>query len=85
MEMKQHQYQRNPEIGTAWHGKHIIMINCNPFTSQVISINKSLHAPFEPVHPNCAETLSRLFSIGYQLVTTVPISKYEIQYILMME
>lgn len=76
--------QQYPKIGTAWHGKHVIILNCNPNTNQLLSVYKSLSAPFEPPHSNCAETLSRLLSIGYILLMVVPLSNYEIQYVLIM-
>lgn len=73
-------YQR--EIGTAWYGRHVVFITCNPNTNQFLQLQKSLHAPTEPPHQNCAETIAQFVSIGYQLVAVVPISNAEIQYIL---
>jgi hypothetical protein len=75
---------RYPLIGTAWFGKHVVVIRCNPFTNQYIGLHKSLHAPIEPPNPNCAETLAQYFSIGYQLLGFVQISDHELQYILSM-
>ncbi|WP_078546254.1 hypothetical protein [Litchfieldia alkalitelluris] len=72
-------YNRN-QIGTAWHGRHIVMIRCNPFSNQFLHIDKSLHAPTEPSNENCAETVAQYFSIGYTLVSVTPISHNEVQY-----
>jgi hypothetical protein len=83
--LEQHHNERNPEIGTAWHGKHVIIVICNRHTDQVLNVQKSLHAPYEPPHVSCAETLSRLFSIGYRLIMVVPLSNFELQYILTTE
>jgi hypothetical protein len=82
--MSQYMLSHNvkPQIGTAWHGKHIVVINCNSFTNHILSIHKSLNAPIEPPHVTCVETLSRFFSIGYQLVAAIPLSNHEIQYLL---
>lgn len=76
-------YNRNltPQIGTAWFGRHIVIIHCNPQTNQFLKIDKSLHAPIEPPHENCAETIAQLYSIGYQLEGIAPISNNEIIYI----
>jgi hypothetical protein len=71
-------------IGTAWFGKHVVVIRCNPFTNQYLGLHKSLHAPIEPPNPNCAETLAQYFSIGYRLLGFVQISDHELQYILSM-
>jgi len=75
-------YNYQPMIGTAWHGHHVVLISCNPNNNQFLHLNHSLHAPTEPQHPNCAETLAQFISIGYKIQSTTPISKSEIQYIL---
>ncbi|KAA0550146.1 hypothetical protein FZW96_02035 [Bacillus sp. BGMRC 2118] len=70
------------EIGTAWYGRHVVIVRCNPQTNSFITIHKSLHAPTEPSSQNCAETLAQLLSIGYTLSHSYTISPYEVQYIL---
>jgi len=75
-------YRNQPQIGTAWHGRHIILVRCNPYTNQFIYLDKSLHAPIEPPHETCAETVAQLISIGYTIQTVVPISHTEVQYVL---
>jgi hypothetical protein len=69
-------------IGTAWYGRHVVFIRCNPFNNQFLQLDKSLHAPVEPPNQNCAETVAMFISIGYTLQAVVPISDHEIQYIL---
>ncbi len=71
------------QIGTAWYGRHIVFIRCNPFTNEFIKLDKSLHAPTEPPHKNCAETVAQFVSIGYKVISVVPISQFEVQYVLM--
>ncbi|CAG9622014.1 hypothetical protein [Sutcliffiella rhizosphaerae] len=71
-----------PQIGTAWHGTHIIIIRCNFQDNSVISIFKSPHAPLEPISTECTETLSRFLSIGYTLIGAIPLNAKEIQYVL---
>jgi hypothetical protein len=71
------------EIGTAWSGKHVVIIRCMPYQNQFIGLYTSLHAPTEPPSPHCAETLSQFLSIGYTLIDTYTISATEVQYILM--
>ncbi len=72
----------NREIGTAWFGRHVVLITCNPATNQFLQLHKSLHAPTEPAHPNCAETISQFLSIGYNIAAITPLSHNEVQYIL---
>ncbi|WP_458412924.1 hypothetical protein ACNQFZ_19255 [Schinkia sp. CFF1] len=69
-------------IGTARRGHHIVLLRCNPYTNQFLSISTSLEAPIEPTHPTCAETLARFLSIGYTLINATMISPSEIQYVL---
>ena len=73
---------RETQIGTAWMGRHIVIIQCDPTTNQFLSLYHSIGAPVEPAHSTCAETLSRFFSIGYQLMSVTPLSSHQIQYIL---
>jgi hypothetical protein len=78
-----HQFSgETPQIGTAWMGKHVVVIRCNPTNNQFLSLYHNIGAPIEPPHSTCAETLSRFFSIGYQLISVIPISHTDIQYIL---
>lgn len=70
------------EIGTAWFGRHVVIIRCNPQTNTFIGIHTSLHAPTEPPSTNCTETIAQYLSIGYTLTHTYVISPYEVQYIL---
>lgn len=70
------------QIGTAWMGKHVVIIRCNPVNNQFLSLFNSIDAPIEPPHSTCAETLSRFLSIGYHLINVVPLSYAELQYIL---
>lgn len=70
------------QIGTAWMGRHVVIIHCNPVTNQFLTLYTSIGAPTEPPHSTCAETLSRFLSIGYHLVMVTPISNSEIQYVL---
>ncbi|KMJ59676.1 hypothetical protein AB685_02045 [Bacillus sp. LL01] len=72
----------NPQIGTAWFGTHIVLINCNHQTGEMLTLFQSDHAPTEPVSESCAETLSRYISIGYTLIGAYPLNKREIQYVL---
>ncbi|WP_243293175.1 hypothetical protein [Bacillus sp. FJAT-47783] len=72
----------SPQIGTAWYGRHVVIVHCNPLTNTLMKIDTSLHAPLEPPHYLCSETLSQLFSIGYTLVTAVALSKTHVLYML---
>lgn len=76
--------QQQPIIGTAWMGRHVVIIHCNPQTNQFLKIDKSLHAPTEPPNQNCAETLAQFFSIGYHLVGITPLNEKEVLYVLSM-
>ncbi|HHY73485.1 MAG TPA: hypothetical protein GX497_09720 [Bacillus bacterium] len=69
-------------IGTAWRGHHVVLLRCNPFTNEFLSISTSFEAPTEPSHIACAETLSRFLSIGYKIMNATMISATEIQYVL---
>lgn len=71
----------NPIIGQAWMGKHVVIVQCSP-TNQFQHMYKSKHAPIEPPHTNCAETLAQLLSIGYQIHAITPINQSTIQYVL---
>lgn len=76
-------YQNLPrEIGTAWYGRHVVLITCDRIKNQFLSLQTSLHAPTEPPNSNCAEVLSQYVSIGYQIAAVVALSKTEIQYVL---
>ncbi|MCC3358422.1 hypothetical protein [Bacillus sp. REN16] len=70
------------EIGTAWYGRHVVLVTCNTSTNQFLLLHKSFHAPTEPPNPNCAETLSQFLSIGYKIAAIAPLSHSEIQYVL---
>lgn len=70
------------QIGTAWYGKHVVIIRCNPMTNQFIKLDTSLHAPTEPPHHSCAETVAQFLSIGYNIVAILPITVTEIHYIM---
>ncbi|MEH7224379.1 hypothetical protein V7112_11290 [Bacillus sp. JJ1566] len=72
----------NREIGTAWFGRHVVIITCNPVTNQFLQLHKSLHAPTEPPNPNCAEAISQFLSIGYKIAAIAPLSHNEVQYVL---
>ncbi|MBM7663228.1 hypothetical protein JOC85_004099 [Bacillus mesophilus] len=72
----------NREIGTAWYGRHVVIIKCMPLQNQFIGMNKSLHAPTEPPSHNCAETLAQYLSIGYELISTYSVSPNEVHYVL---
>lgn len=76
--------QHVTKIGTAWTGRHVVIIHCNPHTNQFLKMDKSLYAPTEPPNKNCAETLAQFFSIGYHLVGMMPLSDHEILYVLRM-
>lgn len=78
------QNQGQPQIGTAWFGRHVVIIKCNPAGNLFLGLNKSLYAPVEPANPNCAETLAQFLSIGYTLIGTASVSPAEVHYILAM-
>lgn len=71
-----------PIIGTAWSGKHVVIILCHYLSNQVLSLSHSSAAPLEPYVPNCAETLSRFLSIGYSIEKVVSMENGLVQYIL---
>jgi hypothetical protein len=70
-------------IGQAWTGRHVVLLHCTN-DNQLINLYKSLHAPLEPAHHNCAETLSQLLSIGYRIMAITPLSANHIQYLLVL-
>lgn len=72
-----------PQIGQAWTGKHVLLLQCT-IDNQFIALYKSYHAPTEPPRSNCAETLSQLLSIGYQIHAVTAISPNLIQYTLVL-
>lgn len=83
--MKRHFRTRvQPIIGQAWTGRHVVLLHCSE-KNQVKNLYKSYHAPIEPPRTNCAETLSQLLSIGYQVKTITPVSPQELQYFLVLE
>jgi hypothetical protein len=75
--------QPQPIIGQAWTGRHVVLLHCTN-NNQFIHLYKSFHAPIEPPRRNCAETLSQLLSIGYQIMAITPISSNLIQYFLVL-
>lgn len=80
--MRQNQANPHTKIGTAWSGKHVVIIQCRIIDNQFIQLKKSLHAPTEPPHQNCAETLSRFLSIGYTLTHTYQVNQSTVEYVL---
>ncbi|WP_251554073.1 hypothetical protein [Neobacillus muris] len=82
--MSYREIQHGPVIGQAWTGRHVILLHCTN-NNQFINLYKSYHAPYEPPRPNCAENLSQLLSIGYQVVAVTPISPSHLQYLLVLE
>ncbi|WP_160719300.1 hypothetical protein [Bacillus sp. USDA818B3_A] len=76
--------QIEPIIGQAWTGKHVVMLHCSN-DNQLLHLYKSFHAPIEPPRQNCAETLSQLLSIGYQIIAITPITPVHIQYLLVLK
>jgi hypothetical protein len=79
----QTQMQPQPIIGQAWTGRHVVLLHCTA-NNQFSNLYKSFHAPIEPPRSNCAETLSQLLSIGYQIHAITPISPNLIQYFLVL-
>lgn len=77
--MNGNKYSR--EIGTAWFGRHVVIVRCNPQMNTFLGIHTSLHAPLEPPSSNCTETIAQLLSIGYTLTLSYPISPYEVHYL----
>ena len=74
--------EQAPQIGTAWMGQHVVIIRCDYINNITLSIHTSNHAPTEPATQNGAETLSRFLSIGYHLISAVPLVNNQVQYIL---
>lgn len=70
------------QIGTAWSGKHVVFIRCCPNTNEVRSFFQSLHAPIEPLHPLCTESLSIFLSIGYSISFVHTLPDGTVEYIL---
>ncbi|MFD1738420.1 hypothetical protein ACFSCX_18005 [Bacillus salitolerans] len=70
------------EIGTAWYGRHIVIVRCQPTTNQFLGMHQSDHAPVEPPSNNCAETLARFVSIGYSIIGAYFVPPKEIHYLL---
>jgi hypothetical protein len=69
------------DIGTAWYGRHVVIITCNPLSNTVSDIIHSTSAPTEPIQTSCTETLGMYFSIGYALSAVTAINPYAIQYV----
>jgi hypothetical protein len=78
-----HIRERQAIIGQAWTGRHVILLHCTE-DNQFKELFKSYHAPIEPPRYNCAETLSQLLSIGYQIQAITPLSQNQIQYFLVL-
>jgi hypothetical protein len=68
-------------IGTAWYGRHVVVITCNPMNNSILHVNHSVGAPVEPQQKNCTDTLGMFFSIGYSLVGVSAITPTIIQYV----
>ncbi len=73
---------QSSNIGTAWSGKYVVLIRCNPATNEVSGFYKSIHAPTEPLHPLCSETLSIYLSIGYSIAYVHSLTDGTIEYVL---
>ncbi|QHA92004.1 hypothetical protein [Bacillus sp. N1-1] len=73
---------RRHQIGTAWSGKHVVLLHCSPFSNQTTALHKSLHAPTEPLHPSCTETLSIYLSIGYSIAYVHSLNDGTVEYVL---
>jgi hypothetical protein len=69
------------DIGTAWYGRHVVIITCNPNTNTVLDIKHSTSAPTEPIQSSCTKTLAMYFSIGYALSGVTAIGPNAIQYV----
>jgi hypothetical protein len=76
------QISREGIIGEAWFGKHVITLLCDPIQQQIISYDANQGAPLEPIAKNCAETLSRLLSIGYKIQNSTPIFPNQVYFVL---
>jgi hypothetical protein len=72
-----------PIIGQAWMGKHVVLFHCSQ-DNLFLGYYKSDHAPLEPPATSCAESLSRLLSIGYAVYAVTPLSGNRIQYVLVL-
>jgi hypothetical protein len=72
-----------PIIGQAWMGKHVVLIHCSD-DNQFLGYYKSNHAPLEPPATSCAESLSRLLSIGYVVYAVTSLPGNRIQYVLVL-
>lgn len=59
-------------IGTPWYGKHVVTLRCRPITNKLLSVQTSIHAPVEPFHPECMESVAQLLRIGYELKSVIP-------------
>ncbi|WP_273852724.1 hypothetical protein [Guptibacillus spartinae] len=70
------------QIGTPWSGTHVILLQCSPFSNKTIALHTSLHAPLEPFHPSCSETLSIYLSIGYSIAYVHSLIDGTVQYVL---
>ncbi|WP_226658018.1 hypothetical protein [Pseudalkalibacillus hwajinpoensis] len=70
------------QIGTSWSGTHVILLQCSPFLNKTTSLYKSLHAPTEPIHSSCSETLSIYLSIGYSIAYVHSLIDGTVQYVL---
>ncbi|MFC0271699.1 hypothetical protein ACFFIX_09545 [Metabacillus herbersteinensis] len=73
-----------PVIGYAWTGRHVVILQCRSSTNTFFSLHSSLHALLEPSKINCAETLSQLLSIGYQVASVTQLQPDIVQYLLVM-
>ncbi|KKK38666.1 hypothetical protein WQ57_08400 [Mesobacillus campisalis] len=72
-----------PAIGQPWMGKHILLLHCSE-DNKFLSYYKSDHAPIEPPSFSCAESLSRLISIGYAVNRVTPLPGNRLQYLLVL-
>ncbi|RSK26828.1 hypothetical protein EJF36_08105 [Bacillus sp. HMF5848] len=73
---------RNSMIGSAWVGKHVVMITCDIKNNRFLRISSSIHAPMEPVHVTCAETIAQFLRIGYQISYVTALNSEETLFIL---
>ncbi len=77
-----HHENRSGMIGTPWKGKHIAIIRCCADSGEVTHFSTSISAPAEPPHHSCAETLSRMLSIGYEINQVFQSADGAVHYIL---
>lgn len=75
---------RHPMVGQAWMGRHVVILRCT-FNNQLVNTFISHHAPMEDLHSSCSESLSRLLSIGYRMITTTVLPMGQIEYVLVLE